>query len=99
SADYAWEGSGYDPERALNRVLNLFGDERSRAGLRVWVETYRGSGGESNLFKPLFQQPRGEVNAALIEQRLAEMQAALEVIGATREYGLLRGELAPFIRL
>ena len=99
SAIYAWDTRSYDPDRALNFALQLLCDERSRAGLRVWLETYRHAAREDNIFKPLFQQPRGEVNTSLIQQRLNELQTALESIGTKRECGLLRGELASFIKL
>jgi hypothetical protein len=99
SADYAWEGRGYDPERAYNRALHLLYDERSRAGVRAWTAAYRAHPGEGDLFQPLFRKQRGVVNVPLLEQRLTEMQAALEHIGIARERGLLRGELAALLAL
>lgn len=98
-ADYAWEPRHYDPQLALNRALKLLYDERSRNAVRVWTDLFRDHRWGSSLFTPLFRQQRNDVNVQLIEQRLAEMEAALPGLGITRQRGLLRGELASFISL
>jgi hypothetical protein len=93
AAEYAWNPRDYDPQRAIGRALNLLYDERARAGLRVWLRTFS----DSNVFEPLLQKRPGETDIALIEQKLAELQDAIETIGVTLDQGLLRGELARFI--
>lgn len=97
SAQYAWDGKGYDPANALNTALDLLYDERARPRVRVWEQLYGDSFHELNLFEPLYGTYAGEIDLALIEQRLAELQNALESIGARRDQGLLRGELATFL--
>jgi hypothetical protein len=96
AANYAWDGRAYEPERALSIALNQFFDERSRAGLRVWLKAFGDANAEANLFQPLFQPASDEIKLPLLGQRLQELQAALSFIGSTRERGLLRGELAAF---
>jgi len=92
AADYAWESRNYNPRQSFDRALNLLYDERARAGLHVWAQT----SGDS-LFKPLFQKQAGVINLELIEQKLAALQGAVEMIGVTLNQGLLRGELASFV--
>ncbi len=106
-AEYAWDPRGHDPERAFNRALNLFYDERTRKGMRVWSQILSDCRNAEKLFDPLFSHGRkevvpgqvdaGQINAEMIEQRLGELWSALEMIGGTRERGLLRGELSQFI--
>jgi hypothetical protein len=51
-----------------------------------------------HLFDPLFNADQAVPNAAQLEEQLNILQSALTALGATRERGLLRGELAPFLR-
>ncbi|MFN0086691.1 MAG: DUF4127 family protein [Blastocatellia bacterium] len=97
SAKYAWDAKVYNPANALNTALDLLYDERARPRVRAWEQIYGDSFHEMNLFEPLYGGHAGEINLPLIEQRLAELRNALESIGATREQGLLRGELAAFL--
>ncbi|MGH9937551.1 MAG: DUF4127 family protein [Blastocatellia bacterium] len=92
AADYAWDSRNYNAQQSFDRALNLLYDERARAGLRVWTQVH-GDG----VFKPLFQKQAGEINVGLMEQKLAELQGAVEMIGVTLNQGLLRGELVRFI--
>ncbi|MBO0798526.1 MAG: DUF4127 family protein, partial [Blastocatellia bacterium] len=81
-SELAWSGASYDAGRALSSALNLLYDERSRVGVRVWLEHF----GECRA---------GTIkggNREQIERRLSELQTALESISGTRERGLLRGE-------
>ena len=84
----------YDPTSALNSALDLLYDERARARVRLWEQVYGDSPGEPNLFDALHQSAAGEIPLPRIEQRLADLQNALDWIVATRDQGLLRGELA-----
>jgi hypothetical protein len=93
AAEYAWNPREYDPETALTRALNLLYDARSRAAMRVWSNAFR----EQSVFASLLQPQPDEINVPLIERRLGELRPALEAIGATRERGLARGELARVI--
>ncbi|MDX2033116.1 MAG: DUF4127 family protein [Blastocatellia bacterium] len=97
SAQYAWDAKGYNPANALNTALDLLYDDRARPRVRVWEQVYGGSWNEPNLFDPLHETPAEEINLTPIEQRLAELQSALESIGASRDQGLLRGELAAIL--
>ncbi|MBI3422059.1 MAG: DUF4127 family protein [Acidobacteria bacterium] len=87
AAEYAWESRSYAPERALENALNLLYDERSRAGVRLWARAFGGAnpnpGAHSNIPTP-----------SLTAEQLTTLQTALAAIGATRDAGLLRGELA-----
>jgi uncharacterized protein DUF4127/beta-N-acetylglucosaminidase-like protein len=88
ASEQSWNGSGYDADRAWNSALNLLYDERSRAGVRGWLQHFEDCRKTEKI---------GDINRELIERRLAELQSALESISGTRERGLLRGELAEFI--
>ena len=94
AAEFAWDGKSYNPANALNTALDLLYDERARARVRVWEQVYGDAPQDANLFDSLHEAPTGEIPLPLIEQRLAELQNALDAINATREQGLLRGELA-----
>jgi hypothetical protein len=86
ASEIAWNGSKYEAGRALNSALNLLYDERSREGVRAWLEH--------------FEDCRTRINENtrdLNERNLTDLQYALESISGTRERGLLRGELAQFI--
>jgi hypothetical protein len=96
-ADYAWDARSYDPARALESALKLLYDERARAALRPWLQVYGDYHHDANLFEPLFAEPRGEIALPAMERQLAELRKSLESILATRDQGLLRGELAPFV--
>lgn len=111
AAEYAWDSRGYDPPRAWEGALNLLYDERSRAGVRLWARLYggtdfngqRGAGQRSNAlpphpFDPLFKPSQTPLNRAALEEQLNVLQSALTTLGSTRERGLLRGELASFLR-
>jgi hypothetical protein len=91
AADYAWDWRNYNPQQAFDRALNLLYDERARAGLRVWTRS------DDGVFKPLFQQQTGAIDAEAMRRRLAELRSAAEMIGVTLDQGLLRGELVRFI--
>ena len=95
AAEYAWNPRGYDPQASLDRALNLLYDERARKAVRVWAQNYGDY--RHDIFEPLFQKQTSEINVALMEQKLAELQDAVETIGVTLEQGLLRGELAQFV--
>jgi Protein of unknown function (DUF4127)/beta-N-acetylglucosaminidase len=88
ASEQAWNGSGYDPGRAWNSTLNLLFDEKSRTGLRTWVQHFEDCRKTENI---------SEINRELIERRTAELQVALESISGTRDHGLLRGDLAQFL--
>ncbi len=96
TAEYAWNPRAYNPEAALTRALRLLYDTRSRAGMRVWSNTFRDDS-RDNIFTPLFGSLPDEVNLPPLEKRLNELGEALENLGTTRERGLLRGELQPFM--
>jgi len=81
ASEYAWYGNNADHASAFNNALNLLYDERTRSGVRAWSQIRGDCGGSKKL----------------TEQKLNELQAAIEVISVTRERGLLRGELAQFI--
>jgi hypothetical protein len=103
AAEYAWYGSSYQPERSFSSVMNLLFDERSRAGVRVWSQLLGDCHNDGNPLAALFNEQSknagaNDANRELIAQKLGELQAALEMIGGTRERGLLRGELAQFIK-
>lgn len=90
AAEYAWESRTYAPERALENALNLLYDERSRAGLRLWVRALGGAN----------PNPGAHANTQippLTAEQLNTLQTALAAIGTTRDVGLLRGELAKVI--
>lgn len=86
AAEYAWESRTYTPERALENTLNLLYDERSRAGVRLWMRVFGGanpnSGAHTNTQTP-----------QLTAEQLNTLQTALAAIGTSRDAGLLRGEL------
>lgn len=88
ASEQAWNGSSYDAGRAWNSALNLLYDEKSRTGLRTWVQHFEDCRKTKNI---------SDINRELIERRLADLQVALESISGTRERGLLRGELAQFV--
>jgi uncharacterized protein DUF4127/beta-N-acetylglucosaminidase-like protein len=88
ASEQAWNGTKYDAERAMNSSLNLLFDERSRAGVQIWLEHFEDC---KNAAKT------ADKTRDLIERKLPELQSALESITGTRERGLLRGELAQFI--
>jgi hypothetical protein len=94
ASEYAWSGPGYDPQRALMSAMNLLYDERSRAGLQVWSQFFGDCKNDRNPLVALLNQNN---NRGLIEQKLDELRSALELIGGTRDRGLLRGELAQLI--
>ena len=99
ASDYAWSGRG-DAEQAFNSAMNLLYDERTRSGIRAWAQILGDCQSSGNPFASLFMNRSGHVSMTeqgLIEQKLAELQSAIEVIGGTRERGLLRGDLAQFI--
>jgi hypothetical protein len=111
AAEYAWDSRNYEPARAWESALNWLYDERSRVGVRLWGRAYggtdstgqRGAGPHGNavpahLFDPLFKPNQPAVNLARLEEQLNVLQSALTALGSTRERGLLRGELAPFLR-
>lgn len=86
AAEYAWESRSYAPERALENALNLLYDERSRAGLRLWVRAFGGAN----------PNPAAHTNTAtppLSAEQVITLQTALGALGTTRDVGLLRGEL------
>lgn len=97
AAEYAWNPRSYEPPGATDRALNLLYDQRARAGLRVWAQVFGDR--DKDVFEPLFQTQSNEIEVALMEQKLAELQGAVETIGVTLEQGLLRGELTQFISL
>ncbi|MBO0723306.1 MAG: hypothetical protein J2P41_20960, partial [Blastocatellia bacterium] len=86
-SELAWSGASYDAGRALSSALNLLYDERSRVGVRAWLEHF-GDCRAGTI--------KGE-NREQIERKLSDLQTALESINGTRERGLLRGELAQYI--
>jgi hypothetical protein len=94
AAEYAWSGPGYNPQRALASAMNLLYDERSRAGVQVWSQFFGDCKSQGNQFVALHNQSN---SSGLIEKKLDELQSALELIGGTRDRGLLRGELAQLI--
>lgn len=90
AAEYTWESRSYAPERALENALNLLYDERSRAGLRLWVRAFGGAN----------PNPAAHTNTAtplLTAEQVTTLQTALTALGTTRDVGLLRGELAAAI--
>lgn len=89
-AEYAWDVRRFDAPRAFNLAFNTLFDERSRAGLRVWAAT-------SGVCRSDGKNDSAELEAGLSKQKVAELQAALELITGTRERGLLRGELAKIL--
>jgi hypothetical protein len=95
AADYAWDPRSYDRQHALDRALGILYDNRARPGVKIWLQVF--GDGAPNVFDPLFQEGSGEIDVVSMEQRLAELQRALESIGSNLEQGLLRGELAQFI--
>jgi hypothetical protein len=90
AAEYAWESRTYAPERALETALNLLYDERSRAGVRLWVRAFGGANPNPGA------HPNTQTTPLTAEQ-LNTLQTALAAIGTTRDVGLLRGELAKVI--
>lgn len=102
ASERAWYGRSYDPDRAWDSALNLLYDERARAGVRAWSQLLGDCRSGKGPFEPLFNEndKQGRISGndrELTEQKLAELQSALEAISGTRERGLLRGELAQFI--
>jgi len=94
TADYAWDARRYDPSRAHESALHLLYDERTRAAMRIWAKAYGDHHHETNLFEPLFTEPKAEIALTSLQIQLAELRKAVESIGVTRHQGLLRGELA-----
>ncbi len=90
AAEYAWESHTYAPERALETALNLLYDERSRAGVRLWVRAFGGTNPNPNAHANTQTTP-------LTTEQFATLQTALAAIGTTRDAGLLRGELVKVI--
>ncbi len=97
-ADYLWEPRQYDSTRSLEQALKLMFHPRVVDGVRVWSDLYRDSPGQRHLFEPLFRRQAGEVDVPEIERTLIRLEEALELIGMSRESGLMRGELVSFIR-
>jgi hypothetical protein len=95
AADYAWDPRTYNPQRSLDRALNLLYDERARAGARLWAQVYGDPG--ATIFDPLFQSQPGEINLEAMARKLAELQGSLESFGVTLNQSLTRGELATVI--
>lgn len=96
TAEAAWNPRDDNPEAALTQALRLLYDLRSSTAMRVWANVFRADR-QDNIFSPLFGASPDEINVPLLEERLNELRQALENIGTTRERGLLRGELKPFI--
>jgi hypothetical protein len=97
SAAYAWNARQYNPATAHETALHLLYDERTRAAMRIWAAAYGGAHHEAHLFDPLFASTDREIALAGAEAQLAALQRAYESIGATRDQGLLRGELAAIV--
>ena len=93
AADEAWNPRAYKPEVSFADALNLLYDTRSREAVQAWVSTLQ----DNRLFTGLFQPQSGEINVPQLEQKLSALGSALESISATRERGLLRGELAAIL--
>ena len=94
AADEAWHPPDYKPEVSFADALNLLYDTRSREAVQAWASAMQ----DSRIFTGIFQPSSGDINVPLLEQKFSALQAALEAIGATRERGLLRGELAAWLR-
>ncbi|MFN7946744.1 MAG: DUF4127 family protein [Blastocatellia bacterium] len=93
AADEAWNPRAYKPEVSFADALNLLYDTRSREAVQTWASAVQDSGA----FAALFQPQSGEINVPQLEQKFSALHSALESISATRERGLLRGELAAIL--
>jgi hyaluronoglucosaminidase len=94
TAQYAWDPPKYDPARALEAAVALLYDQRAQAAVRSWV----GAVEDANLFGPLLGAAKLEIALTTRESKLDELQKSLESLIATRDQGLLRGDLAQILR-
>ena len=95
--DLAWNGRSYRAETAIVNAMKLLYDDRTASNMGRWLGVYGSYSEQSHLFEPLFQRSKKEVDVVEIDRQLKELEEAIEGIGQTRENGLLRGELVPFV--
>lgn len=98
AAQYAWDPQKYDPARALDGAVAFLYDQRAQPSIRAWVGLFDPAGQAANLFDPLFASTGAPIALAPLEPRIEELQKSLDSIVATREQGLLRGDLAQVLR-
>ena len=98
-AEYAWNPRTYRPETAIVSAIRLLYDDRTASNVGRWLGIYGSYLQDEHLFEPLFGESKREIDVVEMERQLRELEEAIEGIGQTRENGLLRGELLPFISL
>jgi beta-N-acetylglucosaminidase/Protein of unknown function (DUF4127) len=96
-ADYAWNPRSYRPETAIVSAMRLLYDDRTASNVGRWLGIYGSYLQDEQMFESLFVASKREIDVAEIERQLRELEEAIEGIGQTRENGLMRGELLPFI--
>ncbi len=96
-AEYAWNPRVYRSETSIVSAMRLLYDDRTASNFGRWLGIYGSYLQDEHMFESLFVETKREIDVAEIERQLRELEEAIEGIGQTRENGLLRGELLPFI--
>ena len=90
---YSWSGKAPNDATTLAATLNWLYGSKAREGLRPWLAT-----NVPTSFAALFDREAAEINAPLLKEKLAQLQATLPQFDTTREQGLLRGVLRAFLQ-
>jgi len=96
-ADYLWNPGEYNPERSLQKaVTDQYGKDGPRL-LAPVLETYGDYWWDENIFTPLFSERRYAIDIPAIEQRLAQLDEALQPLHNRGSFQRLAAEIGPLV--
>jgi hypothetical protein len=96
-ADYLWNPAAYNPAKSLDLAVRAqYGDEGTRI-LELFLKTYADYHWDDNLFTPLFYSRRYALDITAMQDRLGQLESALQEMSSKPEYQQIAQELAPFI--
>jgi len=96
-ADYLWNPEAYSPERSHQKAIAEQVGEHGAQLLEPFLKTYGDYFWDENIFTPLFYDRRAPLDIPAIQDRLRQLDSAMQTLRREPEFKEIAAELAPFM--